>query len=198
VRRERLDKNPFRILLSDAIAPLSQLFDSTPNPANGLRQNLVWGVPIPGMFVVHWAIPTFLLTALPFLRRMGRQAFSRTSGEQMEFRESSLSGVPLLLVSGDLDHEHAAAFEEAVEKVLSMDGGRIFLDLTGSPYIDSGGLAVLLRVFHNLRGKGWLGIVGANANVLRLFDIVGLTAQPSLRLYATPEEARTALDDDVA
>jgi stage II sporulation protein AA (anti-sigma F factor antagonist) len=114
----------------------------------------------------------------------------------MEVRESSLSGVPLVLVKGDVDHENAPLLEKAIRRALGVESGRVLVDLTDCPYIDSGGLAALLTVLKGVQGRGWLGIIGPNGNVLRVFDIVGLIPRPGFRIFASTEEASTAVADD--
>ena len=74
----------------------------------------------------------------------------------MEVVQASLSGVPLLRVVGDIDHSTSAAFDAAVKKSLALDHGRLLLDLAACPYIDSGGLAVILGAVKAVRGAvGW-------------------------------------------
>ncbi len=110
----------------------------------------------------------------------------------MEVLASSVSGVPLLKVTGDVDHLSASALEKSVQDVLSVDGLRLFLDLSGCPYLDSGGLSVLLVTLRQVRDKGWLGVVAPNPNLLRLFEIVGLTSAGSFRVFSDLEEAQSA------
>jgi len=110
----------------------------------------------------------------------------------MEVLTTALLGVPILEVTGDLDHLTALALETAVGDVLS-DGSRLFFDLSDCPYIDSGGLSVLLFALRQVRGKGWLGVVGPKRNLLRLFEIVGLTADPDFRVFPGSDEAMASL-----
>ncbi|MCL5735509.1 MAG: STAS domain-containing protein [Actinobacteria bacterium] len=109
----------------------------------------------------------------------------------MDVRESSISGVPLLKVTGDLDHSNA---DELGDKIHVFNDPRVLVDLTDCPYLDSGGLAVFLSTVRDVRGKGWVGIVGANANVRRLFEIIGLTADPDFRVFSDTDEAGSCID----
>ena len=106
----------------------------------------------------------------------------------MEISQVSLSGIPLLRVAGDIDHSASPVFYEAVQTSLALDGGRLLLDLSACPYLDSGGLGVILTALREVRGRGWLGVVGPNRNVQRLFELVGLLAEESFVVFADQEE----------
>jgi len=107
----------------------------------------------------------------------------------MEISEASLSGIPLLRVVGDIDHYASSVFDEAMRKTLALDGGRLLLDLSACPYIDSGGLGVILTALEEVRERGWLGVVGPNPNVHRLLEIVGLLGEPCFLVFGDEEEA---------
>lgn len=112
----------------------------------------------------------------------------------MEILKTVLLGVPVLKVTGDLDHLTAPALEKAVRDVLTVDGSRILLDLEDCLYVDSGGLSVLLFALRRVPETGWLGAIAPNPNVLRLLEIVGLTANPNFRVFSGSNEALIALD----
>jgi anti-anti-sigma factor len=107
--------------------------------------------------------------------------------------EDHLSGVPLLRVKGFVDHVAAPTLEGAVARALKGSDSRILIDLTDCGYLDSGALSVLLHVLRQVQGKGWLGIIGPDSNLLRLFDIVGLTSSKWFRLFAEAGQAGAAL-----
>lgn len=113
------------------------------------------------------------------------------SGEQMEISSASLSGVPLLRVVGDVDHHAAAVFDEAARDALAPDCGCLLLDLSDCPYLDSGGLGVILTVFKDIREGGWVGVIGPNPNVRRLLELVGLIGAESFLVFGDEEEAAT-------
>ena len=64
----------------------------------------------------------------------------------MEISSASLSGVPILRLVGDVDHQAAAVLGEAARAALAPDCDCLLLDLSDCPYIDSGGLGVILTV----------------------------------------------------
>jgi anti-sigma B factor antagonist len=111
----------------------------------------------------------------------------------MEVVELSMSGTPLLRVTGDVDHYQAPAFKNAVCEVLDRNDPPLLLDLAACRYLDSGGLSVLISVLAKIRERGWMGLIGSSPDLVRIFEITGLTVLPEFRLFATREEASTAL-----
>jgi len=101
----------------------------------------------------------------------------------MDISLSSHQGVPVLRVAGDIDMSTAPRFDAALEE--RSDGFRspVLLDLSGCPFLDSGALNVLLQAVRRLGGSAWLGVVGANRNLMRIFEIVALTADPRFRVF---------------
>jgi anti-anti-sigma factor len=105
---------------------------------------------------------------------------------------NSLADTPLLEIEGDIDHSSAAAFERAVDEALEKHPA-VLIDLTKCPYLDSGGLAVLLFATRRLDADGWIGVIGSSPNLLRLFEVVGLTANPAFRLFDEVSAAKESL-----
>jgi anti-anti-sigma factor len=108
--------------------------------------------------------------------------------EQMEISQASLSGIPLLRIAGEVDHSTSAVFAEAVQRSLAANGGRLLLDLSACPYLDSGGLGVILAALKEVRGRGWLGVVGPSRDVHRLLELVGLLGVECFIVFADEEE----------
>jgi anti-anti-sigma factor len=76
----------------------------------------------------------------------------------------------------------APALAAAVEQGSDNYCSSLVIDLTECPFIDSGGLNVLLQAIRRLDETTWLGLVGANADLRRVFEIIGLASAPALRL----------------
>ena len=112
----------------------------------------------------------------------------------MRVLESSLSNVTVLKPTGEVDHSNASILEESVQRALRADAGRLLLDLSDCPYLDSGGLSVILSTVREVRESGWLGVIAPTPNLLRLFEIVGLTAAPDFRVFSSSAEAMVALE----
>jgi anti-sigma B factor antagonist len=111
----------------------------------------------------------------------------------MEILESSLSGVPVLRIDGEVDHSTAPALQQSIQKALRAAGMRVLLDLSACPFLDSGGLSVLLSALADLPEDGLLGVIGARPDLLRIFGIVGLLTLPGFRVFSDTEEAVAAL-----
>ena len=62
----------------------------------------------------------------------------------MDIRQQLLGTIPVIRVDGDLDRLHAPALEKAFRVHVSAGNHRMILDLSGCPYIDSGGLAAIM------------------------------------------------------
>lgn len=103
-----------------------------------------------------------------------------------------VSGLPLVIVSGEIDHGSAGVLQEKIDTFLDSGDTVILLDLGDVTYIDSGGISVLLSTVRRLRKDGWLAAVGPNANVRRLLEIVGLKVDQGFRLFDDRETAAAA------
>lgn len=100
----------------------------------------------------------------------------------MEIERRSLGSIPLIEVAGDLDHLTGDSFDAFLRAALD-EADTVLIDFSRCSYIDSAGLSVLLAACRDLSPGGWLGIVGTSTNLLRLFEIVGLTSHPGVRLF---------------
>jgi anti-sigma B factor antagonist len=114
----------------------------------------------------------------------------------MEVFQASLSGIPLLQIVGDVDHFTAPSIELAAREALALDNGHLLVDLTAVPYLDSAGAGVFLTLDRDMDPEGWVGVIGANSNLLRIFEIVGLTTRSSFRVFASGEDVPAALSDN--
>lgn len=111
----------------------------------------------------------------------------------MDVRAASLGGVPLLETTGEIDHGTCAGLEAALREALAAGSGIILIDLTHVSYIDSGGLSVLFSAQRELRENGWLGLIGPNADIHRLLELVGVFADPSMRVFENHQAALAAI-----
>jgi hypothetical protein len=114
----------------------------------------------------------------------------------MEVIETTWSGVPLLRVTGDVDHFGFLAPDDAAQDVLPIDERHLIPDLTECPYPDSGGLGVILTVLRQVRTMGWLGVIGCNHDLCCFFAVFALTAEPEFRIFASAQEAATAVAEE--
>jgi anti-anti-sigma factor len=82
-----------------------------------------------------------------------------------------------VIVSGELDVYSRHAFSAQMDALFRERQARIIVDLTSLTFVDSGGIAALLRSVITARERGTaLDVVGVNPAVQRVFDISGVTA----------------------
>lgn len=106
----------------------------------------------------------------------------------MKIEVSEDGKVTLLRLSGDLDATSGPRLTEELDRLWN-DGRRHFvLDLQEVPFIDSGGLSALVRLFKRLRGQaGRLGLAALQPSVRRVFELTRLDR--SFDIYPDVAEA---------
>jgi anti-anti-sigma factor len=109
----------------------------------------------------------------------------------------SFGGIPLLSLAGDFDHSSLPTFRTQADHALADGGFRLLLQLTDTTHIDSGGVSSLLALLHKVRNRGWLGVIGPSPDVLRLLQMVGLTIDPSFRVFSNLEEVEEFLQQGI-
>ncbi|MFF3505472.1 STAS domain-containing protein [Streptomyces sp. NPDC003247] len=95
---------------------------------------------------------------------------------------------PVVHVAGDLDHTHATALRQRVERLTLRPGQRLVVDLTGLEFCDSSGITALLAARqHALAAGADLVLAAVPSNTLRILAIVGLD-----RVFTIHPDAPTA------
>lgn len=111
-----------------------------------------------------------------------------TSSEQV-------GGVHIVAVRGELDLSTAPVLEGPLDAALNDGGGSILIDLSACEFIDSTGIALIVRAWQQLtdggNGSGKLVICSRNDQVRRVLDVSGL--DQSIPVHATREEGLAAL-----
>jgi anti-anti-sigma factor len=113
----------------------------------------------------------------------------------MNLTESTINGIPLIVVEGDLDHSSKQAALDAVSGILKgpYPPRNLLFDLTDCAFVDSGGLSVLLSVLGQLRPGGWLGLIGVSTGPLRLLTYTGFLDTDNVRFFNSPSDAAASL-----
>jgi anti-anti-sigma factor len=93
--------------------------------------------------------------------------------------ESNQPGIVRL--DGEIDLYTIPRLEAAFAEVLSA-GAPVSVDMANVTFIDSSGLHFLARVASSLNGTGPLSLVNVSPRVLRVMEIVGMDALPSIEL----------------
>jgi anti-sigma B factor antagonist len=111
----------------------------------------------------------------------------------LDLQVSYRLGAPLIYVQGELDHQTSPQLRAVIEEEAASAPPALILDLSKVSYMDSGGLSLMFDTVNRLKGKGWLGVVGATSPVARLMEITGLADQPDFRLLPDQAAAVAAL-----
>jgi anti-sigma B factor antagonist len=103
--------------------------------------------------------------------------------------------VAVLRAPGETDLHTAPRFAGDVDEVMSASSGPVVLDLTGSDFLESTALRVLVGVLLRAGGEGRsLVLVIPSRQVLRVFSVAGL--RNYFRIVATRAEALATLADE--
>jgi anti-sigma B factor antagonist len=108
-----------------------------------------------------------------------------------------VDGVRVIAVRGELDLSTAPALEPALEEALSSSEA-VIVDLTECEFIDSTGIALVVRAWQRIEGDGGrkLVVCSSNAQVGRVLEISGLGQ--SIPIHASREAGLAALRDEAS
>lgn len=112
-------------------------------------------------------------------------------------QSETLDGVWVIAVHGELDLSTAPELEKPLESALGSEGDALMIDLSGCEFIDSTGIALIVKAWQEL-GNDSNGSSGnrfalccINDQVQRLLDITGLDS--SIPAHPTREKALAEL-----
>jgi anti-anti-sigma factor len=91
-------------------------------------------------------------------------------------RSEQEDGVFVILVEGELDMNTAAQLERELEAPLAAPRSNLLIDLSRCEFIDSTGIALIVRAWQGLNGNGSFSLCGVGDQVKRVLDITGLEA----------------------
>jgi anti-anti-sigma factor len=113
----------------------------------------------------------------------------------MKMSEGTISGVPLIAVSGDLDHEAKQTVLAALDKMFRVPNPpqHLLFDLTDCEFIDSGGITVLLNMLDRLPVDGWLGLIAVASGPGRALRYTGFLDLERVRFFSSPDEVAVSL-----
>ena len=95
----------------------------------------------------------------------------------------------IVQVEGDIDLARSSAFQQDLLVLIEKKPGRIIVDLSGVPYMDSSGLASLVKLLSRSRKTGIpVSLVGLTEKVRSLFEITRLE-----KVFETHETVAEAL-----
>jgi anti-sigma B factor antagonist len=106
-------------------------------------------------------------------------------------------GIRLLEVQGELDLSTATQLERPLEEALASPRAAVLIDLADCTFIDSTGIAMIVRAWQRVDaaagngGEGGLVLCCQSEQVRRVLEVTGL--EHSLRVFPTRDEAVAAL-----
>ncbi len=111
-------------------------------------------------------------------------------------REELDNGIRAFTVRGELDMNTAPELEQGLEAALGESGASIMLDLSECEFIDSTGIALIVRAWQRLHGGGngsggKLVLCCDNHQVRRLLKITGV--ESSISMHERREDALAEL-----
>jgi len=113
-------------------------------------------------------------------------------------QSQELGGVQVIAVRGELDLHTAPQLEEAVDAALQSDSPALAIDLSTCEFIDSTGIALIVRAWRQLSDDsdggpaGHFALCGLSDQVQRLFQITGL--ESTIPMHDSLDEALAALN----
>lgn len=100
----------------------------------------------------------------------------------------------MIAVRGELDLSTAPDLEGPLDAAVDGGGSSVLIDLAECEFIDSTGIALIVRAWQQLDGNGRssrLAICSPNHQVRRVLDVSGL--DQSISVHATRDEGIAAL-----
>jgi len=87
-------------------------------------------------------------------------------------RTEEITGGRLITIEGDVDFSRTPGLRQVLRDVAGAGNGRLIVDLTGVPYMDSSGVAVLVETLQAQAKKGKpLILCGLQPKVRGMFEI---------------------------
>lgn len=111
--------------------------------------------------------------------------------------DEKIDGIRVIAVRGELDMNTAPALQEPLEAALGPEAPALVIDLSACEFIDSTGIALIVRAWQQLGGETGNGnsarfaLCGLNDQVRRVLELTGLEA--SIAVHRSRDEALGAL-----
>ena len=106
---------------------------------------------------------------------------------------SILAGVPLVRISGELDHSSREQLRCALRQALRKPNPyhALLFDLCECRFIDGAALSTFACGVEALPASGWMGLIGSSPGISRLVDVCGLKQSGRLFLFESRRQARS-------
>ncbi len=105
------------------------------------------------------------------------------------FKVSSeqVAGKVVIAVEGELDMNTAPLLQRELANVPASPDASVLLDLSGCEFIDSTGIALIVKAWQEREGEDRFALCGVGDQVKRVLDITGL--ESTIPSHASREEA---------
>lgn len=124
-------------------------------------------------------------------------SIARVSPAPFETSSSEVDGIRVVTVRGELDLSTAKDLEGPLQAALAGGEASVLIDLTECEFIDSTGIAMIVRAWQQLDGDdqhaGQLVISNRNDQVQRVLEISGLNL--SIQIHSSRDDGLAALRD---
>jgi anti-sigma B factor antagonist len=110
----------------------------------------------------------------------------------MDWSAEERDGVTVVGLRGEFDADAAPGFQAQVDALLREGAQYFVVDLGGVSFIDSAGLAALVRLYKHVRlGEGDVGLASVPPSVLKILELTRLSRV--FEIFPTTAEAAAAL-----
>lgn len=93
----------------------------------------------------------------------------------MDIQISRQGNVVIITVSGDVDAQSAPQLDDRLSELVSQGEQNYVIDLSAVPFMDSSGLATLVKLFKRIRiGHGDIKLAGMRPEILKIFQLTRL------------------------
>ena len=93
----------------------------------------------------------------------------------MDIQISKQDNVVIVAVAGDIDAQSVIQLDNHLNELVSKGEHDFVIDLSAVPFMDSSGLATLVKLFKRIRiGHGNVRLAGLRPEILKIFQITRL------------------------
>jgi len=93
----------------------------------------------------------------------------------VDIQVSKQENIAILVVSGDVDAQSTPQLDDCLSELVSQGEQNYVIDLSSVPFMDSSGLATLVKLFKRIRiGHGDVKLVGLRSEILKIFQLTRL------------------------
>ncbi len=93
----------------------------------------------------------------------------------MDIQVSKQGNVVVVAVSGDMEAQSVSQLDDCLSELVGRGERNYVIDLDAVPFMDSSGLAMLVKLFKRIRiGHGDVKLAGLRPEILKIFQLTRL------------------------